>query len=259
MQNSQNIERQNIERRINRCSFCRRVGHNRLTCDDQRLLDFELICSEKCQRMQETEFYTWLSETYEENNKELLITYAAKKTRVPHSRDFSICKDAITHYIYETYKYEYNIPTTIEDHSDNDSMPDLIEIEDEYFEAELVNIMSASLQNDISSAYFFSEIRSRRQEQSRKFAIESILQEENKMEKMGKMEEILDCCICFESYNKSEFVKLNCNHEFCNGCLKQTLVSDKRPKPCCAYCRAEVITMISRTTEIHGKMAELLL
>jgi len=275
MQNSQNIER-----RINRCSFCRRAGHNRLTCDDERLLDFESICADKCQRMQEIEFYDWLSETYEANNSDLLKTYAAKKSRIPFNniRDISIYKDAITRYIYETYKYQYNMPAT-EEASDNDSMPDLIEINDDYFlevetintltglrninEEDYQNIMNASLENDIRSAYFFAGMfrssMSARLEtplHSRKFVIESILQEEDKME---KIEEIVDCCICFESYNKSEFVKLNCNHEFCNGCLKNALTSDKRPKPCCAYCRTEVTRMISRTYEIYDKMRELIL
>lgn len=282
---------QNIERRINRCSFCRRVGHNRSTCDDQRLLDFELVCSTQCQRMNEDEFMVWLTETYEENNKQLLKTYAVKKTRISHSRDFSTYKNAITRYIYATYRYSYDFPTITEEASDDDSMPDLIEINDDYYlevetisaltglrnmaEEEYQNIMNASLENDIRSAYFFAEMfrstMSGTPIHSRKFAIESILQEEDKMGKMEEMEEmeemkemkemeeILDCCICFESYNKSEFVKLNCNHEFCNGCLKNALTSDKRSKPCCAYCRTEVTKMISRTSEIYDKMGKLIL
>jgi hypothetical protein len=230
---------QNIQRRRNSCSFCRRAGHNRLTCDDTRLLDFEIICASQCQTMTETEFYTWLSET---NDSDLLKTYAAKKTRIPFNniRDISIYKDAITRYIYETYKYPYNIP-------------------EEESAVNFENNMNASLINDIHSAYLFLEMTenmyARRIDEPKKFAIESILKPISKT----KQKEIGECCICFDSYKKPEFVILNCNHEFCNGCLKQALISDNRPKPCCAYCRTEVISMTSRTTEIYDKMCELVI
>ena len=54
------------------------------------------------------------------------------------------------------------------------------------------------------------------------------------------------CFICFENYKQSEFIKLGCNHEFCKDCTKKALRSDKRPKPCCAYCRTEVTKLISK-------------
>jgi hypothetical protein len=225
---------QNIGQRRNRCSFCRREGHNRLRCDDPRLIEFEFICADKCQTMSETEFYDWLSET---NDSVLLKTYAAKKTRIPFDniRNISVYKDAITIYIYETYKYQHNVS----------------HVEDD-FESR----MNASLQNDIRSTYFFLEmihtILLRREEQSRKFSIQSILQEDDLTKEIG------ECCICFENYNKSEFVALNCNHEFCNSCLKKALTSDNRPKPCCAYCRTEVTTMISRTNKVYNEMADLI-
>ena len=228
---------QNIQRRINRCSFCRREGHNRLTCDDPRLLDFELTCATQCQTMTETEFYAWLSDTYD---SDLLKTYAAKKTRIPFNniRDISIYKDAVTRYIYETYKYQYN---THEEESDH------------YLE----NNMNAALINDIRSAYLFLEMsenmHERRIEQLKKFEISSGLKTLSTKEK----KEIEECCICFEHFKKPEFVKLNCNHEFCKECLKKSLISDTREKPCCAYCRTEVTTITSRTRDIYNKMSEL--
>jgi hypothetical protein len=241
--------------------------------------------------MQETEFYTWLTDTYDTNDTNLLKTYAAKKTSIPFSqiRDISVYKDAITCYIYETYKYQYNVPppSVVEEESDdnsmpslidsnsdddNDSLPDLIDLNDDYYleretitnlngfrntnQTHIENIL-ASLRNDIRSEHYFLEIRnninlySRRYQQSKKFAIESLLQEHI------LTEETIDCCICFESYNKSEFVALNCNHEFCNDCLKNAIKSDNRSKPCCAYCRTEITQMVSRTSDIHDKMTEL--
>jgi len=233
---------QNVQRRINRCSFCRREGHNRLTCDDPRLLEFALTCATQCQTMTETEFYVWLTETYETNDLDLLKTYAAKKMRIPFNniRDISIYKDAITRYIYETYKYQYNIQ----------------EEDSDYY---LENNMNAALINDIRSAYLFLEMtenmHARRIEQTKKFAIISLLKTLSTKEK----KETEECCICFESYKKPEFVTLNCNHEFCKECVKKSLISDNRPKPCCAYCRTEVTTMTSRISRIHNDMSKLVI
>jgi len=217
-----------------------------LTCDDQRLVDFELICATQCQTMTETEFYTWLTETYETNNSDLLKTYAAKKTRIPFNsiRDISIYKDAVTRYIYEIYKYQYNMNDNVE------------EEESDYY---LENNMTAALINDIRSAYLFLEMienmQARRIEQPKKFAIGSVLKPISKR----KEKETEECCICFEHFKKPEFVTLNCNHEFCKECLKKSLISDNRPKPCCAYCRTEVTTMTSRTSKIHNDMSELVI
>ena len=225
---------QNVQRRINRCSFCRREGHNRLTCDDPRLLEFAVTCATQCQTMTETEFYVWLSDTYD---SDLLKTYAAKWTRIPFNniRDISIYKDAITRHIYETYKYQYNIH----------------EEDSDYY---LENNMNAALINDIRSAYLFLEMtenmHARRIEQPKKFAISSLL-------KTLSTAETEECCICFEPFEKPEFVTLNCNHEFCKECLKKSLLSDTRVRPCCAYCRTEVTTMTSRTRDIYDKMSEL--
>jgi len=216
---------QNVERRRNRCSFCRMEGHNRLVCNDQRLLDFELNCATKCQIMSETDFYVWLTETYETNDSHLLKTYAAKKTRIQFNnvRDISIYKDAITRYIYEIYKYQYNIHDIVE---------------------------------DIRFAYLFLQMAENmyaKNEEPKKFEIESIVEPLT-----NSVENISECCICFESYKKEDFITLGCNHEFCNDCLKKTLLSDNREKPCCACCRTEVSTIISRTNKIHSKMSELI-
>ena len=239
---------QNTERRVYRCSFCRRAGHNRLTCDDPRLLDFELTCATQCQTLSEVEFYNWLSQTYNENDSNLLKTYAAKKTRTPtyQLNDITNCKYSITNYIYDTYRYSYNY-----------SIYNDLSVQENY---NLEIRMNTSLINDINSAYMFLDMinttnlrRIEEQQLSRKFSISSILQEHD------DTEECLDCCICFENYKKTEFVTLNCNHEFCNGCLQKSLQSDIREKPCCAYCRTEITTITSNTSKVYNEMANLIL
>ena len=89
----------------------------------------------------------------------------------------------------------------------------------------------------------------------KRFNIETILEEQTL--EIENKETISECFICFENYKQSEFIKLGCNHEFCKDCTKKALRSDKRPKPCCAYCRTEVTKLISKTKEIHDDLLEL--
>ena len=270
MQNIERMEYNNTRRRY-RCTFCRREGHNRMTCNDQRLRELEVECSIQCQTMEQNEFYDWMYQTYG-NESTLLKTYAAKKCHIVVSRtDIFMCIDAITQYIYHTYKYQYET-----DYSD---MPELDPIESN-FEQDMVRIledmrnpvereiitpnppftndMVSALQNDfMRSAVLFLEMTRnmdiRTINEQKKFAIESIIEPDPELEQSS------ECCICFENYKKEKFVTLNCKHEFCNDCLKKALYSDNRPIPCCAYCRTEVTKMISRTTDVYNELAELIL
>jgi len=228
--------------------------------------------------MQQTEFYDWLYQTYGEDTN-LLKTYAAKKCRIVVTRtDIFMCIDAITQYIYQTYIYQY------ENHSETDysDLPELVyPVEENELEEDLVRIlqnmrnpveentqtftndMASALQNDfinsmlhINMLYLDNMNRNmniRRINEPKKFAIESVIEPE------PELQQISECCICFENYTKQDFVTLNCSHEFCNGCLKKALCSDNRPKPCCAYCRTEVTKMISRTTNVYNELAQLVL
>jgi hypothetical protein len=279
MQNIERMEYNNTRRRY-RCTFCRREGHNRMTCNDQRLRELEVECSIQCQTMDQIEFYDWMYQTYG-NESTLLKTYAAKKCHIVVSHtDIFMCIDAITQYIYHTYKYQYENENDSE--TDYSDMPELVDLNDPIesnFEQDMVRIledmrnpvereiitqnppftndMVSALQNDfMRSAMLFLEMTRNmdiRINEPKKFTIESVIEPHTELEQSS------ECCICFENYKKEKFVTLNCKHEFCNGCLKKALCSDNRPKPCCAYCRTEVTKMISRTTDVYNELAELIL
>mgnify|MGYP001335467249 FL=1 len=55
-------------------------------------------------------------------------------------------------------------------------------------------------------------------------------------EKLEKCNDITDCSICFE--NKKENIKLNCEHIFCNRCIKKWLTEKSNT---CPTCRKEII------------------
>jgi hypothetical protein len=67
----------------------------------------------------------------------------------------------------------------------------------------------------------------------------------------------VDCCICFESKSKEEFVMFNCVHEFCKDCAKASLKSDTRPEPLCMVCRQKVTLITTRSFEICNEMTYL--
>ena len=306
--NSLNNNSLNGIRRTYRCTFCRNRGHDILSCNDERFLEFETLCANKCQQVNEVQFKHWLNETYSCNIEgfSLIKSYGFAKCgvlmRAHNETDIYI--NAITSYIYEKYRYMYStfinnktISEVVESTEiDSDNYYDIPElIDDDSFEYDMAEIMSglnnsqpreepsmedmeAALVNDINSGLYFMRAGMNRQLSNydfydtirinlnnsytymerflvKRFNIETILEEQSL--EIENKETISECFICFENYKQSEFIKLGCNHEFCKDCTKKALRSDKRPKPCCAYCRTEVTKLISRTKEIHDDLLEL--
>jgi len=51
--------------------------------------------------------------------------------------------------------------------------------------------------------------------------------------------EEFECSICYENTNNN-YCKLNCNHYFCNNCVKMQLEKQTTCIPVCALCREEI-------------------
>lgn len=62
------------------------------------------------------------------------------------------------------------------------------------------------------------------------------------------------CSICWDEKELINFVRLDCKHEFCKDCIVATTTHNNGKVPCCALCRAEVKTVISRTDEIQREI-----
>ena len=62
------------------------------------------------------------------------------------------------------------------------------------------------------------------------------------------------CSICWDEKELINFVRLDCKHEFCKDCIVATTTHNNGRVPCCALCRAEVKTVISRTDEIQTEI-----
>jgi hypothetical protein len=73
---------------------------------------------------------------------------------------------------------------------------------------------------------------------------------------------VCECCICLNNeVNRSEIVKLNCEHQFCGECVINILKKHNKSselKPCCALCRAPISQIAVNDNEILTKFQELL-
>ena len=77
------------------------------------------------------------------------------------------------------------------------------------------------------------------------------------MEENTESIELIQCGICWEEHSNQDFVKLNCNHEFCKDCIIKSVQNDIRENPCCAFCRNEVKTIVTKTQLIQEEITNL--
>jgi hypothetical protein len=97
-------------------------------------------------------------------------------------------------------------------------------------------------------------IAHRVEREARKFNIATRVREEND-------EQIkIECNICYELCNNTNFIKLNCNHEFCKECIKNILKCCKSNfnEPCCAYCREKINAITYKNETIHEEFSDLI-
>jgi len=73
-----------------------------------------------------------------------------------------------------------------------------------------------------------------------------------------KFEDVEDCAICYESITDMNIVKLNCNHNFCGCCIKNTLHHNDKPyiNPSCALCRNPISRFIVKNLETYNLIAD---
>jgi hypothetical protein len=89
---------------------------------------------------------------------------------------------------------------------------------------------------------------------NRKFQIKTKISE-----RLDNLEEKCECNICYEEREKKMFVKLDCGHEFCKDCIKQSLQNEQRQKPCCAFCRADITSFELKLESIKDDFNDLII
>lgn len=70
----------------------------------------------------------------------------------------------------------------------------------------------------------------------------------------------MECNICYELNEKTKFIKLNCNHEFCKECVKNILKTCRSDfkDAYCAYCRTIITNFTYKNEKIQEEFSDLI-
>jgi hypothetical protein len=167
--------------------------------------------------------------------------------------------------IYDTFINSSNAslvdPTENNYIQDEDDMPPLVEdtssLTSDDFNILYLYASRPIVYNDIERMILLAtrQHREEREErEARKFNIATRVREEND-------EQIkIECNICYELCNNTNFIKLNCNHEFCKECIKNILKCCKSNfnEPCCAYCREKINAITYKNETIDEEFSDLI-
>ncbi len=256
--NAENRNATNVFPTRRRCSFCRNTGHNISTCNDQRLFEFEHLCINQRATLNIAEFRNWLldySVVFPSVTRAYAVRYCGCTTRTY----LHLCVADIVERINRLNSAPSNSNT---EHSAefNQRLRRLEENALEVLRQRIGHITRDNLTNFnlhhngsrldlISMVEIFRHfINSAHEEamQSRKFNIETNIVECSQTNHC-------ECNICYESKLKPEFVKLNCGHEFCKDCIKQSLKNVRTSNPQCAFCRSEIVNMELTSQDIRNE------
>ena len=219
----------NVEnRRANRCcSFCRRQGHNILTCNSDHLYEFENSCI--IQRRSNLRIYILNVSLI---NSNLVRAFAIRRCGATTRSTIYICINKIVEY-FNTRENELTPANNRRHNAWMNSMLLFMDMDT------IISSMYASHANEILKNI--------------KFDIK-IKISDNKI----NLEEKCECNICYEENKKKNYVKLNCGHEFCKDCIKKTLQNERRVNPYCAFCRAEITNFELSSESIKNEFSTLI-
>ena len=61
----------------------------------------------------------------------------------------------------------------------------------------------------------------------------------------------IECSVCYNSSKKTNFVSLNCNHEYCIECTEQFI---NKKITTCPFCRNKIVNLTCYTEELYNKL-----
>jgi len=219
-------------KKVYKCSFCNEFGHKINNCNNK---DIEVLYK-KC-----IEAFVFSANIFNNNVFIYMWLYYLKPSerRVLTYKVFN-CNKPINN------KFKILVNRLLQNESDNlDFIEIFNEIDDETikFYIELINIEFVS---DHTKELYINKIYLYKSSQ-KKFNIETeiILEDINKNN---------ECPICFEYTNSiNKLIKTDCNHNYCNKCLKKYLYSLNNGiniNPLCACCRKHITKLYFQDEEL---------
>lgn len=260
--NSENINAEHrssaLVRRLRNCSFCGQHGHRITNCGDSRINDFELVLQNKKTEVEQLYesaiearfcYKLWLLDDIDNYIKR---AYSVIKCGGLLRDNIQICCEKIINYIWvieefipfitdTSYLYDVSlldVPIAIQEQEQVITDPVIAN-------AILHNLLLTDEQiNTIVSLMRLSRIKN--------YIIEAeYIQDTND-------EYTEECSICYEETNSKMFVKLDCDHKFCNNCMKSVLKACRTndTDPSCALCRNQIKKMTMNNEAVRNEMCE---
>lgn len=257
-----NAENRNNNMSVRCCSFCRRPGHNIARCDSPSIIDFERntlnyinsnMSSERFDNADRRELRQYLlNEAL--TNPNLVRAFAISRCGANTRSDLYRCIELIIqHFMTEhenTIQEEGLTRTSDSVNPTPRTMRRLGFMEPEFNRG---RVFLETQNTSLLYAVMFIEMIRAMSETSRKFEIKTSV-----LENPANLEQKCECNICYEEHETKHFVKLNCGHEFCKDCIKQSLQNERRITPCCAFCRADIKNFEFKIESIRDELNDLI-
>ena len=71
-----------------------------------------------------------------------------------------------------------------------------------------------------------------------------------------ELEEVSECAVCYDSVKLLDSVTLNCDHQFCGGCIKNLCQIVQKRHLNCPLCREQICSFIVKSDELLDSVAE---
>jgi hypothetical protein len=243
--------------RIIHCSYCREAHHNIKNCNNINLLKFKkFILIQRNHYIGEPSLFLNTIKYLDPNdlwglavkecgilvrntNKNQCINAIFDKFFIHNSNDVHMIENEI--YILNQQIGE------IEQNNENQEIEQNNENQNENYDSDpdLISVSSYSdTEDELEITWVIDRTGTRTERKIFEISRELEINESDKLD-------IIECGICYDSYNKDNFIQLQCNHEFCNNCIIKQL---KCNKPSCAFCREEMKHFTIRNMDINEKI-----
>jgi hypothetical protein len=268
-------ENRNANIVVRRCSFCRRPGHNITRCNSETIHIFERNIFAFIQRViSERQDNILIMASLRHYLLNEAIQYPSLVRAFAISRCGAHSRSNMDHCIIVIIQY---FMMELIHHTETNNQ---LDIEEEIFqeESQLGNqLQERGTQIEFSQlgirelienetnlyASMFADIirfidivrrMSETSEINRKFQIKTKISDN-----LDNLEEKCECNICYEECERKIFVKLDCGHEFCKDCIRQSLQNEQRQTPCCAFCRANITILELKSESIKNELNDFII
>ena len=223
------------------CSFCRRSGHRIINCDDIRLENFERLCRNMTTIGGMSVFRSYLMDkALSEPN--LIKAFAIKKCGLTTRHQIDACIESIINYFYSENQ---QTEITSEMATQSEPLPETSTASQNPSVSELFDYMLF--------LHFIRDIIEYNEDEIEKIKFNITT---NLINSDENLEEKCECGICYDSCEKINFIKLNCEHEFCKDCIKKSLQNERKQTLSCAFCRTDVSNFEIRDLSIKDELSE---